>query len=220
VLRAAEQTTAEPCVAHVARRHCERASRVRDARRLVVAFCAVWVVLGVLAAPVQARDGRFEVRSAYTSLVEDVMFLNAQIDYQLPASAESALRSGVTLDLEVQVEIERSRRFLPDPTLASLRQRYTLTYHALSDRFIVRNLNSGVQISYPDLAAAQDELGDLRDLPIIDRTLLRDDARYKLRIRAVLDRQRLPAPISTVASLFDDLRLASKWFIWRLTSED
>jgi hypothetical protein len=199
--------------------------RRRDDRGDAVACFPARAVLALLLwlmlLPSAARaEGNFEVRSAYTSRSEGVLFLNAQIDYELPEGAEQALRSGVTLDLEVQVEVDRSRRFLPDRNLASLRQRYTLAYHALSDRYVVRNVNSGDQSSYPSLQSAEDELGDLRDLPIIDESLLSDDATYKVRIRAVLDRQRLPVPISTVASLFDNWRLASKWFIWRLTSAD
>ncbi|MEO0971623.1 MAG: DUF4390 domain-containing protein [Pseudomonadota bacterium] len=180
-----------------------------------------WLLALLLgAATVANADGEFEVRSAYTSLNEGVLFLNAQIHYELPEGAEEALRSGVTLDLEIQIEVDRSRRFLPDRNVASLRQRYTLSYHALSDRYVVRNVNSGEQGSYATLADASEELGDLRDLPVIDNGLLRDGAAYEMRIRAVLDRQRLPVPISTLASLFDDWRLASKWFIWRLTSAD
>ncbi len=195
--------------------------RFCDAGRQLVAWLTTLGALAVLAVPgAAAAAGNFEVRSAYTSLRDGVVFLNAEIHFQLPPGAEEALRSGVTLDLEIQVEVDRSRRFVPDRNVASLRQRFTLAYHALSDRYVVRNENSGDQVSYPSLQAAQDELGDLRDLPVIDEALLDDGAEYEIRVRAVLDRQRLPVPISTLASLFDDWRLASKWFIWRLTSAD
>ncbi|MEM9384157.1 MAG: DUF4390 domain-containing protein [Pseudomonadota bacterium] len=180
-----------------------------------------WLLFGLLGVASTAEAaGNFEVRSAYTSLRDGVVFLNAQIHYDLPDGAEDALRSGVTLDLVIQIEVERNRRFLPDRTVASLRQRYTLSYHALSDRYVVRNVNSGEQGSFATLEDAREELGDLRDLPVIDDGLLRDGSAYEMRIRAVLDRQRLPVPISTLASLFDDWRLASNWFIWRLTSAD
>lgn len=200
-------------------------SHARHGAVAVVAYLQVLLLAVILAggllAPAEGRAaGRFEVRSAYTSLEDGVLFLNAQIHYELPEGAEAALRSGVTLDLEVQVEIDRSRRFLPDRNVASLRQRYSLAYHALTDRYVVRNVNSGDQTSYATLQAAREDLGDLRDLPIIDQALLSEDATYKVRVRAVLDRQRLPVPISTIASLFDDWRLASNWFIWRLTSAD
>lgn len=189
-------------------------------RGSAVGMRLIVMLLALCLTAVARADGEFEVRSAYTSLREGVMFLNAQIHFDLPDGAVKALRSGVTVDLEIQVELDRSRRFLPDRNVASLRQRYTLSYHALSDRFVVRNVNSGEQQSFASLDAAREELGDLRDLPVIDTELLRDDYDYEMRIRAVLDRQRLPVPISTLTSLFDDWRLASKWFIWRLTSAD
>ncbi len=196
-----------------------RPSRVRDAYGVLATLMLLVAGLSAWSGSVHAA-GNFEVRSAYTSLRDGVVFLNAQIHYDLPDGAEQALRSGVTLDLEIQIEVERSRRFLPDRNVASLRQRYTLSYHALSDRYVVRNVNSGEQGSFATLEDAREELGDLRDLPVIDDGLLRDGSAYEMRIRAVLDRQRLPAPISTFASLFDDWRLSSKWFIWRLNSAD
>lgn len=205
---------------------CLRATRPRrnggdrnGIRSALALLGGVLLLCCCLTLPAHAR-GEFEVRSAYTSLKEGVVYLNAQIHYDLPDGAERALRSGVTLDLEIQVEVDRSRRFLPDRNVASLRQRFTLSYHALSERYVVRNVNSGEQRSFATLAGAREELGDLRDLPVIDKALLSDDVSYEMRIRAVLDRQRLPVPISTIASLFDDWRLASKWFIWRLTSAD
>ncbi|MEO0422660.1 MAG: DUF4390 domain-containing protein [Pseudomonadota bacterium] len=194
-------------------------SRVRHGWAAIGLIGWLLVALFAMANSAEAA-GNFEVRSAYTSLRDGVVFLNAQIHYDLPDGAEGALRSGVTLDLVIQIEVERNRRFLPDRTVASLRQRYTLSYHALSDRYVVRNVNSGEQGSFATLEDAREELGDLRDLPVIDDGLLRDGSAYEMRIRAVLDRQRLPVPISTLASLFDDWRLASNWFTWRLTSAD
>jgi hypothetical protein len=177
---------------------------------LVLAAWCCW-------APAFAQtEGRFEVLSAYTSVREGVYYLDATIRYDLPATADEALRSGVTLTLEMQIEVERLRRFpLPDKGIASLLQRYALQYHALSDRYIVRNINSGEQATYATLAAAEAALGSVHDLPVLDATLLEPGARHQISVRAALNIRRLPVPLRLFAFFFDDWRVESEWYRWR-----
>ena len=184
-------------------------------RRLVCALCALLACFWWARASAQ-EEGRFEVVSAYPTERGGVYYVDAKIHYELPTTADEALRSGVTLTLELQIEVERLRRFpLPDKSVASLRQRYALQYHALSDRYIVQNLNSGEQTTYSTLAAAEAALGEVHELPVIDVALLEPGVRHQLSMRAVLDIRRLPVPLRLFAFLFDDWRVTSQWYRWR-----
>ncbi|RMF95133.1 MAG: DUF4390 domain-containing protein [Gammaproteobacteria bacterium] len=176
-------------------------------------------LLGVallLSAAVAAQPGRFDVRSASTGLKDGVYYLNARIDYRLSEKALQALRSGVELTIELQIEVERRRAFLPDSTVASLRQAYLLSYQPLSQRYVVRNLNSGEQSSYATLFSALNSLGRVIDLPVIDAALLEPDASYEIRLRAVLDQNTLPGPLRLFAFWGDSFRLESDWYAWTL----
>ena len=92
----------------------------------------------------------------------------------------------------------RSRRFLPDATEAELTTRFELEYRPLSQRYIVRNLNSGHQDSFATLYSALNNLGRINALPIIDDELLRSGKDYRVRIRAMLQTQQYPAPLRLV----------------------
>jgi Domain of unknown function (DUF4390) len=176
---------------------------------VLLAYC--WPV------PAQLQtEGRFEVLSAYPTVRDGVYYVDAKILYDLPTTADEALRSGVTLTLELQIEVERLRRFpLPDKSIASLRQRYALQYHALSDRYIVQNLNSGEQETYSTLGAAEAALGEVHELPVIDAALIEPGAKHQISMRAVLDIRRLPVPLRLFAFIFDDWRVTSQWYRWR-----
>jgi hypothetical protein len=166
-------------------------------------------------------EGRFEVLSAYTNVRGGVYYLDARVLYDLPTSADEALRSGVTLTVEMEIEVERLRRFpLPDKGVASLLQRYALQYHALSDRYIVRNINSGEQSTFPTLAAAEAALGEVHDLPVLDTSLLESDSRYQISVRATLNIRRLPLPLRLFAFVLDDWRVESEWYRWRFQPEN
>jgi hypothetical protein len=180
-----------------------------------------WGVLWLLtllwlppAAP--ALEGRFEVRSAELELIEGVWFLDARVQYRLSADALEALEAGVALTIELQLLVERRRRLLPNQVVASLRARYQLQYHPLSDRYVLRNLNSGEQESFATLFAALNQLGRVVDLPVIDAALLTDESRYEFRMRAVLDTREFPGPLRLLAFWADGWRIESDWFRWRL----
>jgi hypothetical protein len=180
----------------------------------------VWLLLLMtalpLALPAQEREGRFEVRSAELRLDNGVYYLDARLQYQMSSAALEALESGVPLTIELQLDLERERRFLPDEAVARLSQRYQLQYHALSDRFLVVNLNSGEQASFPTVFGALNALGRVSDLPVIDAELLDPDGRYRIALRAVLDTREFPGPLQLFVFWGDGWRIESDWYRWRL----
>ncbi|MFK8014362.1 MAG: DUF4390 domain-containing protein [Gammaproteobacteria bacterium] len=165
-----------------------------------------------------ASTGRFDVRSAYTQVLDGVYHVSAQIDYGLTQPAIDALRNGVPLTFKLDIEVSRKRRFLPDATEHELLQRYELSFHALSGRYVVRNLNSGEQDSFGTLSSALVGLGEVDRLPVLDASLLKDDKTYRIGMRATLDIKSLSGPLRLLASLFrfNDWRLTSKWHAWAL----
>ncbi len=185
--------------------------------RRVILVALVIVALGLSGlSQAQPVSGRFEVRSAYAESVDGVYYVNATVDYTLSEAAIGALKSGVPLTLELEIELNHARRYLPDPTVAVLKQRYELQWHALTERYVVRNINSEEQESYASLATAVRRLGQVADLPVIDATLLDPDKRYEIRMRAVLDIRTLSGPLRLLAVFFDDWRLESDWYTWPL----
>ena len=184
--------------------------RLFTARLLIVIL-----VLSETAALAQEEDGHFEVRSASAELIGGVYYLSAEIEYRLSEAATEALESGVALTIELQIEVSRVRRFRPDPEVASLRQRYELQYHALSQRFVVKNVNSGEQESYPTIGSALAGLGAV-NIPLLDEALLDEGRRYSARLRAGLDTEGFPGPMRLLIFWLDEWQLVSEWYEWQL----
>ena len=165
------------------------------------------------------EPGRFEVQQASAELVDGVYFLNASIEFQLSTEARSALQSGVPLTIRFDVELIHGRRFWFDNEVATLRQLFQLEYHALSERYIVQNRNSGDQESFSTLFSALEFLGRVEHLPLIDAALLEGDRDYDVRLRAVLDVEQFPGPLRLLAFWRRDWSLASEWYRWPLQSD-
>ena len=162
------------------------------------------------------REGYFEVRSASTMLVDGVHTVDARLQLVLSSEALDALSSGVALTIELQMEIIRVRRFYLDDVEHELAVRYELEYRPLSQRYIVRNLNSGDQDSFATLYSALNNLGRVQGLPLIDDSLLESDRPYRIRVRALLNTQQYPAPLRLLFFWRDQWQLESEWSEWLL----
>jgi hypothetical protein len=192
--------------------------------RTLTAYCGgavamVLTMLSCVAWPVSASaqpapQERIEVRSAFVEPADRVYQLNATIELELPEGARRAIRDGVTLTLDVEVLVRRNRRFWLDETVATLGQHYELSYHALSERYLVRNLNSDEQASFATLDSAIDSLRVLTNIPILDKALLFADSRHEVSVRATVDVRTMPDALRFVLFWADDWRRRSEWYTW------
>jgi len=187
----------------------------RGLRRLMLMAMFIGTCAGAWSAAAE-EGAQFVVRSAGTVLIDKVYHLNAKIDYRFSDEALDAVDNGVPLVVELTIEIERSRDYVWNESVASLRQRYQLAYEALTQRYVVTNLNSGADNYYPNRAAAISALGDVDNLPILDAGLLSPDQKYVVNLRASLDLEALPVPMRVIGYFSSNWRIASEWYSWPL----
>jgi hypothetical protein len=180
-------------------------------------FRAAWLLcfLATFAAPAFA-DTRLEVTAASVALDEGVFELDATLELAIPEAGRRAIEAGLTLELDYQIEIARVRRYLPDAEVASLQQSYELSYHALSQRYLLRNLNTGEQQDFGTLQASLDRLAEVRGLPLLDSSLLESGSTYEFRVRAELNLRTAPDSLGWLLFWTDDWSATSEWYAWTL----
>ncbi len=181
---------------------------------MMALLLALGCLLAGTGAFAQAAQTRFEVRSAYVEPAEGVYELNATLNFDLPEGARAAVREGVPLSLHLEIVVKRQRNYWLDETVATLDQYYELAYRALSERYLVRNLNSGEQASYATLDAALDALRVISRLPILDQALVSPTRRHEISVRGNLDVRTMPDALRFVLFWSDDWRQRSEWYTW------
>ncbi len=189
-------------------------SQSRLVHHVILVLCAVLAVGAGLAQDNVQREGYFEVRSASTEIIDGVHVLDARLQLVLSSEALAALESGVTLTIELQIEVIRIRGLLPDDTEAELAVRYELEYSPVSQRYVVRNLNAGDQDSFATLYSALNSLGRVQRLPVIDDAVLSPDSDYRMRVRAMLNMRQYPAALRILFFWRGQWQLESEWFEW------
>ena len=180
------------------------------------------VLLIALAAPIRGRGagplaGDFQIRSAFVVVDHGVLQLSTHIDYPVNDRIRSALRDGVTLAFDLEVTISRHRHLWFDATLLDTTLRRELTYHAVTDRYVLRDDAGVEQENFPTLEAALEKLGHIEDLPILVQSQLRGEAPWEVAVRAGARRGQMPDALRALVFWTDDWHRTTGWYTWMLT---
>jgi hypothetical protein len=188
----------------------------RACREYARLLCVLLACLLGLSARVFAADEQLEIRSPNLVPVEGIYVLNAQMHFTPPETVEQSVHDGVTLNMELQIRIVRARSWWRDEVVAQLQQRYELLYHSVSQRYLVRNVNSGAQESYATFAEAIASLQHIENLPVMDQDLLPPDARNEVDLRATVSARSIPRVLGLLLFWVDNYSLTSEWSTWPL----
>jgi hypothetical protein len=169
---------------------------------------------GLAAGPL---DGDFEVRSAFIVVDRGVLQLNAHVQYPVNELIRGALQDGVTLAFDLDLIISRRRRFWPNAHMLDMTLRRELTYHAVTDHYVLRNENGEEQESAPTLEEGLEKLGRIEDLPILVASQLKGEGPWQVAVRAGVRRGRMSDAMRALMFWSDDWHRTSEWYIWTLT---
>jgi hypothetical protein len=175
---------------------------------LLFAFASVFAIADAL-------DGVLEVRSAYVNIDNGVFLLHARIEYPVNPAIRDALRDGVSLTFDLDTRVDRERRFWFNASIVELTLRRELAYHAVSDRYVVRDVKSDEQQTFPTLEEALAYLGKVDGWPILVEPQL-NGGNYVISVRAGVRRGKLPASLRVLLFWADDWHRVSEWYSWSL----
>ena len=194
--------------------------RARPAYNLLTLMLAALVAVG--AAPVarsDALDGVLEVRSAYVNIEQGVFQLYARVQYPVNDDIRAALKDGLKLTFELDMVVSRERRFWMDADVFNYTLKRELMYHAVSDRYVTRELDArsaNPQHSYATLEEALEALGTVDALPILVASQLSPSREYRVSLRAGVRRGQLADTLRVLLFWTDDWHRESEWFSWSL----
>jgi hypothetical protein len=161
--------------------------------------------------------GDLEIRSAFVVVDHGVLQLSAHVQYPVNDRIRTALKEGLTLAFDLDVTISRHRRLWFNATELEMTLRQELTYHAVTDRYLVHNEKNVEQESFPTLEAALDKIGHVEGLPIIVQSQLHDDGPWEVAVRAGMRRGRMPDALRALLFWTDDWHRTSDWYTWMFT---
>ena len=191
----------------------------RRAQNLLALLFAAFAVMTAPASRGDALDGVLEVRSAYVSVEQSTLQLFARVAYPVNDDIRAALKDGLTLTFDLDAVVTRERRFWMDETVWEYQLKRELSYHAVSDRYLTREVDArtaGEQHSYASLEEALEALGTVDAYPILTTSQLSPNRQYRVSLRAGVRRGRLSDTLRVMLFWTDDWHRESEWFSWSL----
>ena len=166
----------------------------------------------------EALDGLLEVSSAYVTDGQGVFLLHARVAYPVNDDIRAALKDGLMLIFDLDVVVSRERRFWVDETVAEYTLRRELLYHAVSDRYVAREVDArnSEQHSYATLEEALEALGTVDAWPFLLFSQTSPNRQYRVSLRAGVRRGRLSDTMRVLLFWTDDWHRESEWFSWSL----
>jgi hypothetical protein len=186
---------------------------------LTLLFAALFAAGAGGSARADALDGILEVSSAYVNVDRDVFQLYARIAYPVNDDIRAALKDGLKLTFELDVVVSRERRFWVDADVFNHTLKRELMYHAVSDRYVTREIDSrsnGPQHSYATLDEALEALGTVDAWPILVSSQVSPSREYRVSLRAGVRRGQLADTLRVLLFWTDDWHRESEWFSWSL----
>ena len=183
---------------------------------MLSAVPALLVACLAIVLPLAVHAGSVTVTSAEANIVNEMVVIDAHVNYEFSDDALGALRSGIALFIDVDFRIKRQRRFIWDRKVLNLSRRYRIERHALTDRYVITDLVTSDRRIYDSLNAAIADLGHIQKIPVSENSDFDLSMEYKIGLRARLDLESLPAPIRPIAYISPSWRMSSGWYQWTL----
>jgi len=187
---------------------------LRNALPIVAAVMA-WATVG-LAQAEDPLDGELEIRSAYAVPSRGVIMLSARVAYPGSDLLSASLKDGVTLSFDLECILTRHRRFWFDAEAVDLVRHRELTYHVVTDRYLLRDVDTGTQESFPTLEAALASVGAVEEWPIAVDSQLHGDGQWQIALRAGVRRGHMPDALRALMFWSNAWHRTSDWYTWTL----
>jgi len=181
------------------------------ASRISTRFLSGLVFLCMTSAAV-ASD--ISIAFATSAKVQDNYVVNAYITYEFDDEVLTALAHGIPLTIEIHIKIKRQRNWLWDPVVRDETINYKLQRHALSEHYLLTNLNDGSREQFQYLDEVLRTLGSLNDHFLFDESTVHPKASYIGFIKSELDIESLPPPLRIIAYFSPHWHADSGWYEW------
>ena len=204
-------------VGHAIGRHMSNAF-IRLAILLAAALLSSSFAGRALAQSVSSSaNDALEIQSGFVNIVNGVYQLQVRVRYPVNDEDRRALQQGVSLFYDVDLEVTRERRFWTAASVVNLSLRRELSYHSVSERYLVKDPQGVVETrSFASFEEALADLGKVDGWPILVSAQVAENGEYFVNVRAVVRRGRLTDALRALMFWSDDWQRRSEWYSWSL----
>lgn len=180
--------------------------------------CLLLFVSQFPASIARTDDEPFAVYSIKAGQGSAHLILSGDIRFNFSRAALEALDNGLPIMLITEVELAVPNEWLWSRVVLKKSFVHEIQYHALSQQYLVKDIQAGFPRAYLTRSSALQALGKIEALKIRELDRLHRDKSYVIRVRSGLDSEALPVPLRPLTYLSDSWRLQGDWekIYWRV----
>ncbi len=154
---------------------------------LLLLFC----LLLSFSSPLQAAE----------ATLSDIIVTNTQEDLLVffdikgcfTREMEEAILNGIPTTFTIVIRLYRTRSVWFDASIASITLEHTIKYDSLKNEFrVTRSEENDTKLVVKDFEAAKKAMAEIRNIRVIPLKELQERGKYQLRVKAELEKVRLP----------------------------
>ena len=175
-----------------------------------LAFCLAFFSMAGLAA-----NSSMSVKSAELKTQDDAYVLNADVDIKFSSAIEDAISKGFTLNFIIEFQLATPRKYWFDDEIATVTQRVSLSYHALSRQYLL--VRGEQQKTFVRLDEAIDDLSSISDLKVFSKSQVEKGEPYNAGFLMRLDTKKLPKTLQGDGLVSEEWTMTTQRFEWQPT---
>ena len=106
---------------------------------------------------------------------------------------EEAILNGIPTTFTIVIKLYRTRTAWRDASIASITLEHTIKYDSLKNEFrVTRSKEDNAEIVVKDFEAAKKAMAEIRNIRVVPLRELQERGKYQLRVKAELEKVRLP----------------------------
>ena len=106
---------------------------------------------------------------------------------------EEAILNGIPTTFTIVIKLYRARTAWLDASIASITLEHTIKYDSLKNEFrVTRSEEDNTEIVVKDFEAAKKAMAEIRNIRVVPLKELQERGKYQLRVKAELEKVRLP----------------------------
>ena len=156
------------------------------------------------------------VTGAKLEASEDGYQIDADIQLELTAALQEAVRKGVPLYFVVEFELSRGRWYWLDQTVTSASRERRISYAPLTSQY--RISYSGISQNVTTFEEVRRALSRVRSWTVLEKGKLKIGEKYDAALRFRLDTSQLPKPFQLNVIASKEWSLSSDWYRWTVTA--
>jgi hypothetical protein len=106
---------------------------------------------------------------------------------------EEAILNGIPTTFTIVIKLHRTRAVWLDASIASINLEHTIKYDSLKNEFrVTRSEEGDTELVVKDFETAKKAMAEIRNIRVVSLKELQERGKYQLRVKAELEKVRLP----------------------------